>query len=158
MSGYLEGYGAGEERRAKLIKRAIAIVVAVGIAAGVLYYYFHNYREERVAKQFLSLLAAGNYQAAYGMWHASPTSYPFDKFMDDWGPKSSFSNASEFQIANADACGSGVLMSLSYPQVQPVAVWVERSTKVMSFSPWPQCPGRHFHPGAFFKMLFGGGK
>ena len=155
MAGYLEGYGAGEERRETLLKRVALIVVVILVAGGTLFLVFRNYSEKQTVKQYLTLLRAGNYQAAYTMWHADPREYPFQKFMEDWGPKSSHASASSLHIENVEACGSGVVFGLTYPGQEPISLWVERANNAISFSPWPQCPGRHWHMLAFVKSLFG---
>ena len=51
---------------------------------------FHNYREERQVKSFFGLLGAHDYKAAYALFGCTDAKpcryYPFDKFMEDWGP------------------------------------------------------------------------
>jgi hypothetical protein len=32
---------------------------------------------------------------------------------------------------------------------------IERSTNVISFAPWAECPGRHLHIGTWLRSLFG---
>lgn len=163
MSSYLEAYGAAEEQRAKrirLIKNSSIVLGCVIIVALVLYGIFKNYSEERQAQTFLSLLQARNYQGAYRLWGCSDTQpcrdYPFDKFLEDWGPKSPHADASSARLGDSESCGSGVVVPLNYKGSQePVTLWVERNSKIISFAPWPQCPGRHWHIGAFFRSLFG---
>ena len=155
MPGYLEGYGAGEEQRETLIKRIAIVALAVLIVGISLFAFFRNYSQERTVKQFLTLLRSKDYQGAYAMWHASARDYPFDKFMEDWGPKSTHPNPDAFRLTNADACGSGVLLQVDYTGADAVSLWVERDTGAISFAPWPECPGRHWHVLGFLKSLFG---
>ena len=71
MAGYLEQYGAGEERRerrGKIIKILVISLVALVVIGGGLYFNFHNYREERQVKQFLSNLDARDYKGAYALF------------------------------------------------------------------------------------------
>jgi len=35
-----------------------------------------------------------------------------------------------------------------------VPLWVERNGQVISYAPWPECPGRHWHIGAWLRSLF----
>ena len=49
MAGYLEQYGAGDERRAKITKIAVLAIVVLLMAGGIVYLFFHNYPEEREA-------------------------------------------------------------------------------------------------------------
>ena len=95
MSGYLEAYGAAEQQRANrlhLLKNASIILACVVVVGLILYGTFKNYSQEHKAKTFVALLSAHDYKAAYAMWGCTDshpcTEYPFDKFMEDWGPKS----------------------------------------------------------------------
>jgi len=162
MSSYLEAYGAAEEhraRRVRLLKNSsitLACLVVVGL---ILYGIFKNYGEEQQAKSFVALLRAQDYQHAYAMWGCSEAhpcpNYPLGKFMEDWGPKSSHADQSSAHIGVSQSCGSGVVIRLDYQGSQePVPLWIERSSKVVSFSPWPECPGRHLHIGAWLRSLF----
>ena len=163
MSGYLEAYGAAEQQRARVIAiiKASSIILASLLVVGlILYGVFKNYSEEQRAKTFLGLLDAHNYPAAYAMWgctdsHPCPD-YPFAKFQEDWGPKSGHANESAAHVGLSQSCGTGVLIRLDYKgSEQPVSLWVERDSGTISFAPWPECPGRHLHFGAWLKSVFG---
>jgi hypothetical protein len=163
MASYLEAYGAAEEHRAKrvrLIKNS-AIVLGSVIVAGLLAYgIFKNHSEEQQAKTFVSLLQAHDYRGAYKLWGCSETSpckdYSFDKFLEDWGPKSAHADQSSAHIGLSQSCGSGVVIRLDYKgSEEPVSLDIERSTNVVSFAPWAECPGRHLHIGAWLRSLFG---
>jgi hypothetical protein len=163
MSGYLEAYGAAEEQRVKrvrLIKNGSIALAAVLVVGLTLYAIFKNHGAEQQAKSFVSMLRAQDYGAAYRMWgctdsHPCPD-YSFQKFQEDWGAKSAHADQSSAQIGVSQSCGSGVLIRLDYKGAQePVALWVERDTDVISFAPWPECPGRHLHIGAWLRSLFG---
>jgi hypothetical protein len=162
MSSYLESYGAAEEHRAKRVRllKNSSIAAAVVLVAGLtLYGIFKNHSEEQQAKAFIALLQAQDYQHAYAMWgcsdmHPCPN-YPLSKFMEDWGPKSSHAEQASAQIGVSQSCGSGVVIRLDYKgSEEPVPLWIERSSKVVSFSPWPECPGRHLHIGAWLRSMF----
>ncbi len=161
MSSYLEEYGAGEEQRArrlKLIKRGSILLVFLLVGAAVVYAVFKNYPEQQQVKAFLETLRKQDYQAAYRMFGCTETNpcrdYTFQKFMDDWGPKSSHANAASAHIGLSQSCGTGVILRVDYSGAEPVPLWVERSTHVVSFAPWPECPGRHLHIGTFLRSLF----
>src|ERR1039457_2557767 len=85
MAGYLDQYGAGEERRGKIIKTVVITLVAVVLIGGALIFNFHNFREERQVKQFLSRLTSRDYKAAYALFGCTDAKpchyYPYDKFM-----------------------------------------------------------------------------
>jgi len=163
MSSYLEAYGAAEQHRAQrinILKNVSIVLAGVLIVGLILYAVFKNHGEEQRAKSFLSLLAAHNYSAAYALWgctesHPCPD-YSFAKFQDDWGPKSAHAEEATAHIGLAQSCGSGVLIRLDYKTSQePVAIWVERDSGIISFAPWPECPGRHLHFGAWLRSVFG---
>jgi len=165
MSSYLEAYGAAEEHRARVlgIVKTSSIVLACVLVVGlILYGVFKNHSEEQRARTFVGLLEAHNYPAAYAMWGCTEThpcpEYPFKKFQEDWGPQSAHANESVAQIGMAQSCGSGVLIRLDYkgPE-EPVSLWVERDSGIISFAPWAECPGRHLHFGAWLKSIFGRG-
>src|ERR1043166_7063790 len=115
MAGYLERYRAGEEERIQLIKRLVVSVVLIAITSGVLYFFFKNYKQENQAKAFFRLLEQHDYQGAYRMWGCTETTpcrdYPFDKFMEDWGPKSPRADVSTFRVRKSRSCGSGVILT-----------------------------------------------
>jgi len=165
MSSYLEAYGDAERHRARIIGviKTSSIVLGCALVVGlILYGVFKNYTEERQAKTFLRLLDEHNYSTAYAMWgctdsHPCPE-YPFAKFQEDWGPKSGHANEATAHIGLSQSCGSGVLIRLDYKTAEePVSLWVERDSRTISFAPWPECPGRHLHFGAWLKSVFGGG-
>jgi hypothetical protein len=147
MAGYLEQYGAGEERREKTVKIvkivAIALVAAI-LIGGVLFFNFHNYREERQVKQFLSRLDSRDYKAAYALFGCTDSApcryYPFDKFMEDWGPNSGHSGFGDARITRSRSCGSGVLLTVDYGQSRQEKLWVERRDMSIGFPPVQGCP------------------
>jgi hypothetical protein len=165
MSSYLEAYGAAEEHRARVIGivKTSSIVLACVLVVGlILYGIFKNRSEEQRARTFVGLLQAHDYPAAYAMWGCTNTrpcpEYPFTKFQEDWGPQSAHANGAVAHIGMTQSCGSGVLIRMDYqgPE-EPVSLWVERDSGIISFAPWAECPGRHLHFGAWLKSIFGRG-
>jgi hypothetical protein len=147
MGGYLAGYGAGEERREKIWWRVALGVLACAILAGILYFQFRNYSEEKQVKEFLARLKAGDYKSAYSLWgcsdeHPCPQ-YTFEKFMEDWGPKSPHADAAAAKINKIKSCNAGIIEFIQFPgQSEDVQLWVERKDKVLGFAPWPVCDPR----------------
>jgi len=144
MGGYLANYGAGEEQRERLIRRLIVIAAIVLIAGGVLYFFLKNFRQEQQARKFFELLEKQDYKAAYALWGCTDETpcrdYPFQNFMDDWGPKSPHGDVRSYHITKSRSCGSGVILTVDYGKGQPDKLWVERQDLTISFSPWPGCP------------------
>src|SRR5690242_13030506 len=141
MAGYLDQYGAGEERREKLIKTTALAVILVLIAGGVLYYFFKNFRQERQAKLFFEELAKQDFKSAYALWgctEAKPCrEYPMSEFMKDWGPQSGKAGG---KITKSRSCGSGVILTVDYAGKPEDKLWVQRNDLTIGFSPWPGCP------------------
>jgi hypothetical protein len=148
MAGYLDHYGAGEERREKKIRRLVLTALAVVVAAGVLFLIFKNYRQERQVSRFLDLLASQDYQSAYallGCTAANPCrDYQFTEFMKDWGPQSGHADPKSFHITKTRACGSGVIVTVDSKKdsnkPQEDKLWVQRDDLTIGFSPLPGCP------------------
>jgi hypothetical protein len=143
MPGYLDNYGAGEERRERFIKITALVLVALLILGGVAYWFLKNWREEQQARRFFEELGRQDYRAAYAMWgctEAQPCrDYPFDQFIKDWGPASGRSNPSDFRITRSRSCGSGVILTVETGKQQE-KLWVERKNLTIGFSPLPGCP------------------
>ena len=135
------------------------MLAGVLVAGLIVYTIFKNHSEERQAQNFLASLQAHNYSAAYTMWGCSEAhpcpQYTFPKFLEDWGPKSAqASDPVAASIGLSQSCGSGGVIRLDYKGREPVPLWVERDSGIISFAPWPECPGRHLHFGAWLKSLF----
>ncbi len=161
MSGFLDpGYGVEEARRARRIKIIAVSSVSILIVATVLFLTFRTWRQERVVKQFLSLLKQQDYQDAYKLWGCTQETpckyYPPEKFNEDWGPSGQYKDAGNAIIDNVDVCGSGVIFTLNVPKIDPFGLWVETSTNNVGFAPngWARCPGAHLHLVEYLNSLF----
>jgi hypothetical protein len=150
VAGYLDSYGAGEERREK-IRRSIALaVLAALVLGGVLYFLFRNWREDRQARLFLGLLVRQQYPAAYQLWGCSVErpcrDYAYDKFMEDWGPKNPRGDIQAARIVKTRSCATGVIYTLEYGPQEPLLLWVDRKDQALAFAPWPSCNPRMLAP------------
>jgi hypothetical protein len=145
MAGYLDQYGVGDERREKIIKTVALSVIAAVVVGGVLFFVYHNFPEERRVDQFFALIDNRDYKAAYALFgctEAKPCRYyPYEKFMEDFGPASgrSFSGA---HITRSRSCGSGVLLTVNFAKDEPEKLWVERADMSVGFPPVQGCPAR----------------
>ena len=105
-------------------------LVALVVIGGSALFNFHNYREEQQVKQFLSRLQARDYQGRVcfvGCTDAKPCrDYPFDKFMEDWGPNSGHAGFGDARITRSRSCGSGVILTVDFGKNQQEKLWVER--------------------------------
>ena len=161
MPGFLDStYGVDDARKERRRKRIVLWTLSILIVGGILFSWFRNWREERVIKQFLSLLKQQNYQDAYKLFGCTQETpckyYPPEKFNEDWGPAGEYKDAGAAKISNEDVCGSGVLFTVDIPKKEPLGMWVESSTRVLGFAPngWARCPGKHWQIWEFLKSRF----
>jgi hypothetical protein len=144
MAAYLANYGAGEEQRERTIRRLIITAIVLLVVGGILYFFLKNFRQERQARKFFELLAKQDYKTAYAMWGCTDAKpcrdYPFQNFLDDWGPNSAHKNARSYHIKRSRSCGSGVILTVDFGGSQEDKLWVERGDLTIGFSPWPGCP------------------
>ena len=141
MAGFLDEYGAGDERRARMVKLILISVVVAAVLLGLLYFFFRNYRQEQAAKRFFNLLETHNYQAAYDMWVSSDSErvgYPMTEFMKDWGPQAM--DLHKFTIMDAESCGNSVIVDADLGPAGDKKVWINRQTLELGFGPYDQCP------------------
>jgi hypothetical protein len=146
MAGYLDHYGADEQRREKTIKRVAIAVLAIIVIAAILVYSLNGYRQERQVKLFFDLLASRNYTAAYALWgctEAKPCrDYPIAEFMKDWGPEALPAPGSA-EVLGGDSCGSGVIVDVDAGKAGDKRIWVESDTLTLGYPPFQECPQRN---------------
>lgn len=138
--GYLAEYGMAEARREKIVK-ALVISLAVAVIVGsVSYYFFKNYAAERQVKQFLALLHEQDHAGAYQLWGCSLDEpcqyYPYEAFLEDWGPDSPVGEVEDFHLGRSSEVGSGVIVEIEINGRAQPELWVEKETKVLGFSPY----------------------
>jgi len=140
MSGYLDQYGAGDERREKIIKTVAFVLIAVVVIGGPLLYVLHNFRQESQVKKFFRALESRDYATAYMLWGCTPAKpcvgYPMEDFLKDWGNR----DVSHLRIARSRSCGSGVILTVDFGKDQEEKLWVQRDDLTIGFSPFPGCP------------------
>ncbi len=158
MAGYLAHYGEGQEQREKRIRRWVIAGLIVGGVLGLYLLTFKtpileryirvvqmlkNHAAEKRVELFLDLLGKRDYKAAYALWGCTDEKpcrdYPFQNFMEDWGPKSSQSAGETFHTTRSRACGSGVILTVN-SGTREEKLWAERDGLTLGFSPYPGCP------------------
>ncbi len=161
MPGFLDStYGVSDARRERRIKIIVLSTLGILIAGTILFFSFRTYKQERVVKQFVTLLREKNYQEAYKLWGCTQDTpckyYPPERFTEDWGPAGQYKDAGDAKILNADVCGSGVVFGMKIPNADPFGLWVESSTNILGFAPngWVRCPGPHLQIWEFIKSKF----
>jgi|KBSMisStaDraftv2_1062788.scaffolds.fasta_scaffold124015_2 hypothetical protein len=156
MGAYLQNYGAGEDRRNRVVKFLILGVLTAVVLAIVAYFFFHNRSEEKTVEHFLAQVNAHDYKDAYVTWgctEASPCrNYDFGRFLEDWGPKTKAT--SPWKIASVEGCRSFVTVNVKADGAELQSLGVERGARTVSYAPSPECQERKWHWKQFFQRIF----
>jgi len=145
MPGYLDQYGAGEEKRNRIIIRTAIAVLLVAFVSSLGWYLFKNHHQEAVVKNFLNDVRRGDLQAAYRDWGCTPaspcTGYELNKFSSDWGAKGSAPpDPNVLALADSESCNQGVLLTVAVNAERTEKLWVQKGKDSISFAPYPVCP------------------
>jgi hypothetical protein len=166
MGGYLDQYGAGDERRAKRIKTALLAVVArrgggSGGRSGLL--LLHPQRRRAPGASFLRPSHRPPIPAGVRSCGDAPPRSPapgilFRSFLKDWGPAAVPPGA--FQVLNGESCGSGSIVDVDTGQRRrqaavgreidfdtglPAPERVQSPQPRVRFSPRPEIPPARAH-------------
>ena len=143
MDSYLSSYGAGDERRTRLIRRWSFIILGIVVAGLVAYFSLRDRHEKAQIANFLELLRKKDYRAAYTLWGCTAAhpcrDYNFERFLEDWGPKSPNKDIANAHLSNSRSCTVGVIAFVDVGHGDPIALWVNRGDLVIGFAPWPVC-------------------
>jgi hypothetical protein len=139
------------ELRARRRKQFLVTAVIILIVVAIIAYWNRYWSEERVVDQFFTALEQKNLEKAYALWRADPQwqqhverykEYPFGQFQLDWGPTGDFGYINKHEVLgavapkSANTKASGVIVAIRVnDRVKPACLWVENSTKAISFSP-----------------------
>ena len=146
MAGYLDQYGAGAEKREKIIVRIVIWSLAVILIGSLSWYIFKNHHQEAVVKNFLGDIRRGDLQSAYRDWGCTSekacSGYAFDKFQQDWGKnaKDGAPDPAILGIKDSETCGTGVMLTVAVNSGREEKLWVEKTSDAISFAPYPICP------------------
>lgn len=145
MSGYLDDFGAKEARREDIIKKIVLAAVILAIGGAVLYFVFRDYREKQQIQKFLTLLEQKQYEPAYELWGCTEETpcpdYTYEKFLQDWGPESGYTDIENLEIVKTRSCADGIIQVLTYGEGDELWLWVSREGRTLGFAPWPVCSG-----------------
>ena len=159
MASYLQGYGAGEERRNRTIKIIVFSAIGALLLTWILYLVFHNFSEKRTVEHFLAQVNARDYRDAYSDWgctEAAPcTNYDYKRFLEDWGPGKN--TESPWKVVSVDGCKTFVTVNVQAAGSELQSLGVERGTKTIMYAPAPECQEPKWRWKQFFSRLFGAG-
>jgi hypothetical protein len=144
MAGYLDQYGAGEEKRENIVKFSVLGVLLVLILGTLGYYVFKNHSQEAKVRVFLETLRKKDYPAAYQLWGCAVSSpcpgYGYDRFLNDWGPKGATPDL--LRIADSESCNAGVILTVDTNASKQEKLWVENQGGGLAYSPFERCPNK----------------
>jgi hypothetical protein len=144
MAGYLDKYGAGEERRNRIIIRSIVTVVVLAVVVALGWYLLLNHRQESTVKDFVAALKRGDTQAAYQIWGCTSSrpcpDYTYEKFLKDWGPGPEGPDPNVLALTDSEACNTSVMLTVQVNPKRTEQLWMDRTSDMISFAPMPICP------------------
>lgn len=140
MTSYLAEYERNSWGFGKLAK-AVGVVLLASVLGYCLYWlFFRNWREEARVKEFLALLEDQKYEQAYETWGCSQAEpckfYPFDEFLEDWGPNSPLGQVKSFELGRSWTQEGGVIQELSINGKKQPNLWIEHETLIVGFFPY----------------------
>ena len=135
---------AARRRRNRIASAVVLLLIVLWLA-----WTYRNFPEERIVGLFFDALQKHDYEAAYGIWmhdrqwkqHPQRYSnYPFNEFYRDWGPGGEWGLIRSYKIyasGTPKGGGSGVVVEVIVnDRAEHARVWVEKSDKTLSFSPY----------------------
>lgn len=138
-------YHPEKERRKKFRIVSLIVLALVLIFVGWLNRFWP---EKHVANQFFSALQQQNFDKAYGLYYADPdwkqhpqnhSQYPFNEFMQDWGPGGPWGVIKSFRPFGASNCpggGSGVVVDIIVNnRAEHAQLYVDKHDKTISSPP-----------------------
>ncbi len=152
--GYLDQYGAGEERRNRIIIRSLGLVVTTAAVVSLSWYLLQNHHQESVVRSFVAAVKAGDFKTAYQVWGCSEqkpcSGYEFHRFLSDWSPQATVESgppdAQVIGLSDSQSCNNGVLLTLQVNKNRVETLWVTKAEDAISYAPYPICP--HKNPWA----------
>jgi hypothetical protein len=135
------------EKARKKRFRIIAIIVAVLMVLGLLW-WFRYWPQQRLVGRFFAALQQQDYNTAYAIWMHDPNwrqhperygKYPFNDFYRDWGPGGEWGPIKTHKVYGASTCpppSTGVVVDVVVnDRAEHAQVWVEKSDDTLSFPP-----------------------
>ena len=119
MAGYLDQYGAGEEKRENIIKFSVLGVLFLVFFGSLGYYLFKNHSQEGKVGSSSKLCGRRTTRgiSALGMFGSGACpGYPYDKFHGRLGPEGRKPDV--LRIEDSENCNSGVILTVDTAAIQ----------------------------------------
>ena len=135
---------AARRRRNRIVSAVVLLLIVL-----CLVWTHRNFPEERIVSRFFTALQQRDYETAYGIWMHDPQwkqhpqkypNYPFNEFYRDWGPGGEWGVIKSHKVyasGTPRGGGSGVVVEVIVnDRAEHARMWVEKSDKTLSFSPY----------------------
>ena len=136
---YLGGYAERGLVAERIVKAALLALAAAALLGAIYYVFFRNWREELQARRFFGLLQEQEYENAYSLWGCSVAEpcryYPFEEFLEDWGPEAPYGSLDSFSIGRSFTLATGVRLRYSINGREGPPLWIDRDPYRISFAP-----------------------
>jgi hypothetical protein len=129
-------------RRTWIIGLVVLLLVVAAVA-----YHFRYYPERHRVDQFFAAIQKQDFESAYAIWFNDPewkqhtakySVYSFNDFYRDWGAGGEWGLVKNYSVdcSASPSGGSGVIVQVTVNgRAEHAYIWVEKSNKVLSFSP-----------------------
>jgi hypothetical protein len=121
-----------DEAAARRRKIRIATVIITVLVLAWVAWTFRHWPQEHLVEKFFSALQDKNYEAAYSLWT--------NDFYRDWGPGGEWGvikSHSVYGSVSPKGSSSGVVVDVIVNErAEHARVWVQKSDKTLSFSPY----------------------
>ena len=138
-------YHPEKERRARI--RIISLIVLALVLAFIVWWN-RFWPEKHIGDKFFSDLQHQQFEKAYGLYYADPdwkqhpqnhSQYPFNEFVQDWGPSGPWGVIKTFKIYGASNCpggGSGVVIDVTVNnRAEHAQLYVDKHDHTISSPP-----------------------
>ena len=162
MAGYLDQYGAGEERRNRIIIRSILATLLIAFVGTLSWYLLLNHHQEGIVKDFVAALKRGDTQAAYAIWGCTSAKpcpdYKYEQFMKDWGPGADGPDLAVLGLTDSEECNNardGQRPGESCKRTRTTLAGTERSKRRQWASRPTRCARRRFRTKSWLHRTVG---
>ncbi len=140
--------------RARRLRNVLIGVLSVCILVPVLLVAFWNWPNEHRLNRFLTAIERQDYPQAYGIWNNDPNwqshpqqfaSYPYSRFVADWGPSGDYGVIRSHKILYATShLGNVVLIAVEiHGKTTTLATFaISKNDHTIDFSPFDLTPGK----------------
>lgn len=131
-------------KRSRALKERLKVPFAIALVlifVSGLIYKFANFREERAVRQFMVDVEGARYDDAYQLWDNGGR-YSIKDFLQDWGKDGYYTKGMrESRVVDSNGKGGSVIVYVGIDSLKhPVALFVDKETLKISFSPFSKYP------------------